>query len=57
MPIFFIVGGYSNAVSLESAKRKGIGYAGWLAARLHRLVSPLLLLLVGLIDFYSFVCF
>jgi peptidoglycan/LPS O-acetylase OafA/YrhL len=47
MPIFFIVGGYSNAVSLESAKRKGIGYAGWLAARLHRLVSPLLLLLVA----------
>ena len=46
MPIFFIVGGYSNAVSLESAKRKGIGYGGWLAARLHRLVSPLLLLLV-----------
>ena len=24
MPIFFIVGGYSNAVSLESSKRKGI---------------------------------
>jgi len=47
MPIFFIVGGYSNAVSLESAKRKGIGYAGWLAARLHRLVTPLLLLLVA----------
>jgi hypothetical protein len=47
MPIFFIVGGYSNAVSLDSAKRKGIDYAGWLAARLHRLVSPLLLLLVA----------
>ena len=47
MPIFFIVGGYSNAVSLESAERKGIGYAGWLAARLHRLVTPLLLLLVA----------
>ena len=47
MPIFFIVGGYSNAVSLESAKRKGIGYAGWLAARLSRLVSPLLLLLIA----------
>jgi peptidoglycan/LPS O-acetylase OafA/YrhL len=46
MPIFFIVGGYANAVSLESAKRKGIDYAGWLAARLNRLVSPLLLLLV-----------
>lgn len=47
MPIFFIVGGYSNAVSLESAKRKGTDYAGWLAARLHRLVTPLLLLLVA----------
>ncbi len=47
MPIFFIVGGYSNAVSLESARRKGIGYAGWLAARLNRLVAPLLVLLVA----------
>ena len=44
MPIFFIVGGYSNAVSLESAKRKGVGYAGWLSARLNRLVAPLLVL-------------
>ena len=43
MPIFFIVGGYANAVSLESAKRKQIGYAGWLAARLNRLVTPVLL--------------
>ena len=47
MPIFFIVGGYSNAVSLESAKRKGLGYAGWLSARLTRLVAPLLLLLLA----------
>ena len=31
MPIFFIVGGYSNAVSLESARRKQVAYAGWLA--------------------------
>ena len=46
MPIFFIVGGYSNAVSLESAKRKGQGYAAWLSARLHRLVTPLLLLIL-----------
>ena len=28
MPIFFIVGGYANAVSLESAHRRGVGYAG-----------------------------
>ena len=46
MPIFFIVGGYSNAVSLESAAGRGIGYGGWLAARLHRLVSPLLVLMI-----------
>ncbi len=47
MPIFFIVGGYAHAVSLESAKRKGIGYAEWLASRLNRLVSPLLALIVA----------
>jgi hypothetical protein len=47
MPIFFIVGGYSNAVSLESAKRKGQGYAAWLVARLHRLVTPLLVLFMA----------
>ncbi|MFQ5608871.1 MAG: acyltransferase family protein, partial [Woeseiaceae bacterium] len=46
MPIFFIVGGYSNAVSLESAARNAVGYAGWLAARLNRLVGPLLILLL-----------
>lgn len=45
MPIFFIVGGYSNAVSLESARRRNVDYAGWLVTRLHRLVAPLLLLL------------
>jgi peptidoglycan/LPS O-acetylase OafA/YrhL len=47
MPIFFIVGGYANAVSLESARRNGIDYAGWLVARLYRLVTPLLVLLIG----------
>jgi len=40
MPIFFIVGGYANAVSLESAAHKGDDYATWLAARLNRLVAP-----------------
>ena len=47
MPIFFIVGGYANAVSQESARRRGVGYAGWLSVRLHRLITPLLALLVG----------
>ena len=39
MPIFFMVGGYANAVSLESARRKQLAYADWLAGRLARLVS------------------
>ncbi|MBT8441273.1 MAG: acyltransferase [Gammaproteobacteria bacterium] len=47
MPVFFIVGGYSNAVSLESARRRNVAYAGWLTGRLFRLVSPLILLLVA----------
>jgi len=47
MPVFFIVGGYSNAVSIESAQRKGVNYSNWLAVRLHRLVTPLLALLVA----------
>ena len=46
MPIFFIVGGYANAVSLESASKKGTGYAAWLSARLNRLVTPLLALIL-----------
>ena len=47
MPIFFIVGGYANAVSLESARRRGTDYAGWFVTRLNRLVSPLLVLLIA----------
>ena len=47
MPIFFIVGGYANAVSLEGARRRGTSYAGWLITRLNRLVSPLLVLLLA----------
>ena len=46
MPIFFIVGGYSNAVSLDSARQKNTPYADWLVGRLHRLLTPLLLLIV-----------
>ncbi len=45
MPVFFIVGGYSNAVSLDSAKRNGQPYANWIFVRLNRLILPLLLLL------------
>lgn len=45
MPIFFIVGGYSNAVSLESARRRDMNYAAWLTGRLQRLVPPLFMLI------------
>jgi len=45
MPVFFIVGGYSNAVSLASAERKGLTYAHWLIARLTRLSVPVIVLM------------
>ena len=51
MPIFFIVGGYANGISLKRAKDKGTPYAGWLAARLNRLVTPLLMLVLFLAAF------
>ena len=41
MPIFFLVGGYANAVSWQSARRTGEGYASWVSRRLQRLVRPL----------------
>ena len=47
MPIFFLVGGYSNGLSWRSARRKGVGYAEWLRARLRRLGIPLIPLLLA----------
>lgn len=46
MPIFFIVGGYSNGISWEAARRDGKGYSEWVGTRLRRLVGPLVPLLV-----------
>lgn len=45
MPLFFFVGGYANALSWRSARRKGQPYSGWLRARLRRLGLPLIPLL------------
>ncbi len=45
MPIFFLVGGYANAVSWRSSQRKGEGYGSWLRTRLRRLLLPVLPLL------------
>ncbi len=46
MPVFFLVGGYSNGISWQSALRKETGYAQWLQVRLQRLVGPVLPLIV-----------
>ena len=40
MPIFFLVGGYANAVSWRAAERDGKNFASWLDSRLRRLVLP-----------------
>ena len=42
MPIFFLVGGYVNALGWQSAQRRQEGFAPWLARRLQRLVVPVL---------------
>ena len=46
MPIFFAVGGYANALSLRSAKKKGTRGTDWLRARALRLYWPLVPLVV-----------
>lgn len=40
MPVFFIVGGFANGGSWESAERNGIGYGEWLRNRAVRLMRP-----------------
>lgn len=42
MPIFFLVGGYANAVAWEAASKKGVAYGDWLAARFQRLIAPVI---------------
>jgi len=46
MPVFFLVGGYSNGVSWNSATEAGRSYSTWLFSRLQRLIGPVLPLLV-----------
>lgn len=46
MPVFFLVGGYANGLSWRSARGRGVPYAGWLRARLRRLLVPVVPLLV-----------
>jgi hypothetical protein len=45
MPIFFMVGGFSNGLTWRAALRDGVPYREWLGGRLKRLVWPVLPLL------------
>jgi hypothetical protein len=40
MPVFFMVGGFSNAASWTAAERSGKSYADWLRSRCQRLLGP-----------------
>lgn len=42
MPIFFLVGGFSNGKSWSATLRGGGSYAGWFSGRLQRLINPVL---------------
>jgi hypothetical protein len=47
MPVFFMVGGFSNGITWRAAQRDGLPYREWLAGRLKRLIWPVLPLLVA----------
>ena len=40
MPLFFIVGGFTNGTSWVSSKRRGTSYADWLRGKAVRLARP-----------------
>ena len=40
MPVFFLVGGYANAASMDLHRRRGGDGAGWLLGRTDRLLRP-----------------
>jgi peptidoglycan/LPS O-acetylase OafA/YrhL len=42
MPIFFLVGGFSNGVSWAATRRTGGHYADWFGGRVQRLINPVL---------------
>ncbi len=46
MPVFFMVGGFSNGISWRSATNKGTSYAEWLGGRMQRLVGPMVPLML-----------
>ena len=47
MPVFFLVGGYSNAASWVAARRTGTPYGAWVAGRARRLIGPVVPLILA----------
>jgi hypothetical protein len=45
-PVFFLVGGYSNAASWDAAQRAGTPYGTWIAGRARRLIGPIVPLIL-----------
>jgi len=54
MPLFFLVGGFSNGVSWSATVEKGGTYATWLVTRLQRLINPVMPLFLFWIAFAAF---
>ncbi len=46
MPIFFFVGGWSNATTWVAARNSSVPFAAWLHMRVRRLLVPVLVLLI-----------
>jgi len=46
MPIFFLVGGYTNGRALAAAGAEGVNYEDWVTRRVRRLFTPVIPLLV-----------
>ena len=46
MPVFFFVGGWSNATTWVAAKNNSVPFAAWLHMRVRRLLIPVLVLLI-----------
>jgi hypothetical protein len=42
MPLFFLVGGFSNGMSWAATRRDGGSYSAWYTGRLQRLINPVL---------------
>ncbi len=45
MPLFFVIGGFSGFLAYEAARRRGGTAAGFVTARVHRLLRPALVVI------------